>query len=519
MSEDSDQPVHAEIVYGNKVGGDIVGGDKFADIDIQDSEAVAIGAGAQATVNKTINKIMNIDIRLLPLVIGLIVAVGVLSYFLFRTDIPTTMDAEFNVAVAQFTVLDERGNPVKSDEGVRFANWLYGRVNRGLSETLGEIFEGTYLVWPPEYTGVVSGATPAEREANAAALADRIGADFVIYGVLSPLGDNQLTNIEFYVTHDSFSQGADITGQHNLGDSLPIGKPFNESLVSVQNQPLSARAQGLSLIAVGLAYYAIDDFESAIRYFETADRDPGWMNVRVTGKHVLKLLLGNAHVRQASKEKSPARLPVAERYYTTALSIDSEYARAEVGRASVIYLMALGDPQSGIQMDSNLLREAEQAFQNGLTLTNAPASAHIETKVQFGLGQIYLVRFAIDGGDWLTESKKKFEAVISDFEAGNEAIADLASHAYARLGLIKEWLEDDIPGALAMYELAVRYTSPFYQAEYRAKMGDLYTEICEIEQARVAYQEARNYALQNLDEASFSRYSEKLSDLARSSCP
>ncbi len=502
-----------DVVYGDKVGGD-----QFVDISVQESEAVAIGAGAQATVNR----IFNLDIRLLPLVIGLVAAVAILGYFLVRTDVPQRMDSEFNVAIAQFAALDAQGNATKSSEGARFANWLYGRVNRGLSESLGELFAGTYLVWPPEYTGTVSGATPAEREANAAALAEKIGADVVVYGVLTPLGNDQLTEIEFYVNHSSFREGADITGGHGLGDALPIGNPFNESLVSVENQPLSARAQGLSLIAVGLAYYSVDNFEEAISYFTRADSDRGWMNLRSTGKHVLKLLLGNAYIRQASKERSTSYLSTAQDYYNQALAIDDQYARAEAGLAGVLYLMALGGSDAAATaapIDVTLLEQSEEAFKRALTLRNAPGSANVATKVQFGLGQIYLLRTALDGGDWLAQARAEFEAIVADFEAGNEQIVDMAAHAYARLGLIKDTIDNDLTGALASYELASKHASPFYQADYRARMGDLYAAACDVEQATIAFQEARSLALQRSDEASFRSYSAKLDSLANLDCP
>jgi energy-coupling factor transporter ATP-binding protein EcfA2 len=50
-----------EVVYGNKISGDLVGGDKFAEINVQDSQAVAIGAGAQATINQYTEIIVRLD--------------------------------------------------------------------------------------------------------------------------------------------------------------------------------------------------------------------------------------------------------------------------------------------------------------------------------------------------------------------------------------------------------------------------------------------------------------------------
>lgn len=463
------------------------------------------------------DKILNIDIRLLPLVLGLALLAIVLAYFLLRPDRPQVMDAEFNIAVAEFLVEDANGEQRSAQDGQNFSNWLYGRLNTVMSGVLEELFVGTYLVWPPQYTGVVRGETPEERENSARDLAEEIQADVVIYGVIVPLGDDQITMIEFYVRHDSFSEGLDVKGRHNLGNALPIGKPFDEALVSVQNQPLSARAQGLSLLAVGLAYYAVDDFEDAINYFLEADDTPGWLDLRSTGKHVVKMLVGNAYVRRASKEKSPAYLPTANDYYDQSLAIDDQYARAEVGRAGVLYLMALGDPYNAdapTQVDKNLLDRAEDAFERALTLENLPASANVGTKVQFGLAQIYLLRYTFADGDWLEQAVALFQAVVDQYEGGNAQIEDIAAHAYARLGLIRDRIDGDPVAARDLYMKAVDHASPFYKAEYQARVGDLYAATCELQLAAEAYTEARGYALQNADQDSFNRYSEKLNDLS-----
>lgn len=463
------------------------------------------------------DKILNIDIRLLPLVLGLALLAAALAYFLLKPDRPQFMDAEFNIAVAEFLVQDADGKKQKAEDGKSFSHWLHGRLSTVMSGVLQELFVGTYLVWPPEYTGVVEGNTPEERENNARLLAEEIHADIVIYGVIVPLGDNQITTIEFYVHHDSFGEGQDIKGQHELGDALPIGKPFDEALVSVQNQPLSARAQGLSLLAVGLAYYAVDDFENAVNYFLEADATQGWLDLRSTGKHVVKMLVGNAYVRKASKEKSTAPLSTASEFYDQSLVIDAQYARAEVGKASVLYLMALGDPDdpdSPAAVDTNLLDQAEDAFERALSLENVPQSANVETKVQLGLGQIYLVRYALTGGDWLRQATAHFQAIIDEYEGGNAQIDDLAAHAYARLGLIEDTVNGDTTAARDFYIKAVDLASPFYKAEYQARIGDLYASTCQLQLAAESYTAARGYALQNADQDSFNRYSEKLNQLS-----
>jgi tetratricopeptide (TPR) repeat protein len=118
--------------------------------------------------------------------------------------------------------------------------------------------------------------------------------------------------------------------------------PFDYKLQSVENPALSARASALSLIAIGMAYQSVDNYEQALQFFQRAEETPGWLDS--AGKEVIYLLLGNAYARQASLQKSAQPLEAAAQAYEKALALNSQYARAQVGLASVICLQALGDP-------------------------------------------------------------------------------------------------------------------------------------------------------------------------------
>ena len=60
MEKDS-TVVGGDVVYGNKVSGDMVGGDKYDIGEIKDSQAVAIGAGARAEINQYTEIIVKLD--------------------------------------------------------------------------------------------------------------------------------------------------------------------------------------------------------------------------------------------------------------------------------------------------------------------------------------------------------------------------------------------------------------------------------------------------------------------------
>jgi tetratricopeptide (TPR) repeat protein len=176
----------------------------------------------------------------------------------------------------------------------------------------------------------------------------------------------------------------------------------------------------------------------------------------------------------------------------------------------------LGDPNNNSldDIDQALLKEAETAYKTALTLGNPPASANIEPKVNFGLGQIYIVQCVIEGGDCLIEAKTEFEQVIQEYEQGNERIADLAAHAYARLALIAS-IQGEVDISINYYKQAIELASPHYQSNYYTRMGEVYESNKQTDLAIEAYREAIQIAEFYGDAESVTIYTEKLNELER----
>jgi tetratricopeptide (TPR) repeat protein len=477
--------------------------------NIAKQAAVAVGRGARAQI-----RVFNVNIQLLPVVGLLLIIIGILTYFLLRPTIPEEMTGEFNVAVAEFTVVTDDGSPVSSEDGQALANFLFQRLDSSFAE-LDPQQTIRYEIWPPAYTGQIRGETREQRAEAAEALADRIKAHVIIYGVITESGDRSQFAPEFYVNYKGFEEGEEITGQHELGSTLRVRLPFEATqLQAVENPALSGRANALGLITIGLAYYSIDNFEQALAYFSQAEANKGWLEN--AGKEIIYLLLGNANVRLASKEKSDQYLSAALDYYNTALDINGAYTRAKVGQASALYLMALGDPTnpSFETVASDQLDQAATAFENALTLGNPPASANIRAKVNFGLGQIDLVRSQMADGDWLAQAEAKFKQVVQEYEQGNGRIIDLAGHAYARLALIAS-LHGNVDTAADHYTRATQLVTPYYQGYYYTRLGEVYARSEQIDQAIEAYDEAIKIAEFYGDAASVATYSKRLDELRR----
>lgn len=435
-------------------------------------------------------------------------------WFLWNDVVPTLqpelMSGEFNVAVAEITIIDEDGASVKSKDGEVVGEFLYTRLESGFSEL--DLQDVRYEVWGPEQTGEVQGNTAEERSAAARQLAEKINAHVIVYGVITT-GERSHFSPEFFVNYKGFEQYEDITGDHEIGSAMRITLPFDLTEMQViENPALSARANALSLLTIGLAFLSVDDAEEALVYFQQAETIDGWF--KSAGKEVIYLLIGNALGRQASIEKSDENLASASENYSTALEINPDYSRAKVGLASVLYLIALGDPKdrSFGSVDREMLDQAEALFKEASLDGNAPESANVSTKSVFGLGQIYFVKSQMLGDEWIEKAKIEFKKVTADYESGDERISETASHAYARLGLFA-WNEGDTDTAVEFFRKGIAIASPYYQGFYYATIGDIYKSVKMKAEAADAYREAITIAEFFGDENSANQYNDKLKAL------
>jgi tetratricopeptide (TPR) repeat protein len=373
-----------------------------------------------------------------------------------------------------------------------------------------------YQVWGPKETGQVKGSTADERRVSAAALAEKIHAHILIYGVIVSNGKQSKFMPEFYVNNSAFRDAAEISGMHELGNQLLVALPLQESVQAITNPALAGRVNALNMITIGLAYYSIDRFEEAIPYFQKAADDGRW--VASSGKEVVYLLLGNAYVRLASRERDSQYLPLANEDYSTALSINPNYGRGLVGRANILYLEALGS-LSDLKIDPAKLDEAEALSRQALALTDQPESANVPAKAHFNLGQIDLARYRAQApvpageGDWIAQAKDEFSLVVSDYEAGDTTLTSLAAHAYFRLGECDFYRDTQDPQAFVLMEKAISLASPFYQAEFTALMGNKYLARGEKDKAIQAYQDAIALAESNGDAKSAEIYQQVLDKL------
>src|SRR5262249_24217354 len=155
------------------------------------------------------------------------------------------------VAVAEFPVLNTDGSRIRSKDGKYLADYVRQQIEAQFEEIqLKETVP--YEIWGPDQTGIIAGQTEEAKSGAAEAVAKRIHAHILIYGVIVFDGNNSKFSPEFYINHASFSDASEITGVHELGSKLKVDLPFNDSIQTIRNAALAGRVNALDLITIGL---------------------------------------------------------------------------------------------------------------------------------------------------------------------------------------------------------------------------------------------------------------------------
>lgn len=451
-------------------------------------------------------------IRWFPLMVLLIFFVALLLFYLFgqQPTQPERMTGLFNVAVSEMIVLDVSGNPIKGKDGIAVANYIADTIQLKFNDLeLNKIVKTE--IWGPELTPRIMGTSPEMRLQNAKDLADHIGAHIVIYGVLIDNGQDSYFSPEFYINHNGFVEAEEITGQYELGRSIHVVLPFDSMIQPIENLTLKARVDVLTLITLGLVHYSVDNYLSALDYFQQAIEHPDW--IAPAGQEVAYLLIGNANIRQWNRDQNMNWLISAGQAYSQSTGIQPDFGRALIGQANVNILLASGDPPCAAP-NQTLLERAESLLKLATSTQHQQTGANIEIKVQFYHAMIDLCRFraGMTGQDWAQEASIGFQSVIDNYNNENQNLRFMTSHAYASLGFINALL-GKLEDAIDNLNHAIELASPYYKGVYASWMGDFYSNYQMYEKAANAYQLAINYAEQAIDRKGLKNYQDKLNSL------
>ncbi len=220
---------------------------------------------------------------------------------------PWPMTGDFNIAVADFGLLQPDGSMATSEFGSSLSASVFEQMQaeyRRVEEL--DVFDGNVQIWHDTlgrgdgknvHFGAVAGNTPGERTRNAAALADRVKADMVVYGYLTPEENAESLSLEFYYATPIRAGEPDATtGAHELGNPLvtTVSAMQNPGIAKTQlRDPLALRAAAIFWITQGLAYEFANEPDRALAVLREAEQQlEDWP--RGEGKEVLYLFVARA---------------------------------------------------------------------------------------------------------------------------------------------------------------------------------------------------------------------------------
>jgi len=367
---------------------------------------------------------------------------------------PDRMDGDFNLAVAEFAVLDEAGRLTNDshDGGLRVAQ----RVGAGLQRELADRPE--VLVWydSPELLsehnveiGVV--APPPLETTDPAEAAEALNADMVIHGVAEPSAGGANLVLRFHLRPQFGADLGQMVGNYEFTARIPVfdaTDPAEE--VWRELDPL---ANALAWLSLGLRQQIIGEQAEAIRSFERAAEF-------APDSDVIQYFLGQEHFYSAQRAGGDeAQLAAAEAAFAEALRLNPDNARARIGQGSVHFvraqrlLNAAEDLPAGEEREAAL--EAVQAEAEAALDAYTPVAGGPEQIETYGvpvasiarLGQGISLRVLSEvaelQGD-LTTAESHIDRAIAALEHDLERFDTandprLAAQTYQALGSFYQW--------------------------------------------------------------------------------
>jgi tetratricopeptide (TPR) repeat protein len=336
-----------------------------------------------------------------PLLAGLILFIVIIGFLAWLNFVPNKMPLNtFNVAVAEFGQVDSTGRVSSSVDGRNLSEWMFGEL------------QTEYKNWPTSQPvvwhdsmgltqkrvqlGLISGQTQDQRNEAAKLLADKIGANMVIYGNIDMSEQPVHFTPQFYIA-EVRNEADEIVGRHQLGAPIEVRLPINlydERTSAFFEGKLGTRVDALVWFTRGLALDLSGRQQEALATFKEAEGQlSGWADDQ--GKEILyyflgreALYLGRFDPTANNKAEALQYLDEAKVAFNQALTINPGYFRAHIGLGGV-YLQ-LGQhltPTERLKTDDLAL--AIKQYQLAIEMSKDAAEVQVEFKGHQGLGSTY----------------------------------------------------------------------------------------------------------------------------------
>ena len=396
--------------------------------------AADIGEGAHdVAVGKNIIQIGTLAFplwALLALLAGVAVGVALLAWIAFRTPQgPKTMGGLFNVAVAEFGVLDTAGQAHSSQEGDLLSRRLFEGLQiefNSLPKDIQQNFQPQ--VWQDSLDaaqkgvkiGVIPGSTPADQEKAACALAAVINARMVIYGNLPASGS--ATNFTPQVAVCNNSQlridSDEIVGAHQVGSGIPaslLGVLNDPNVEASVNVKLNAWINTFASFTIGVMYDLQGRSDLALTVFQQAQNEV--KSNTGSENEVIWFFIGREYLLLKQDDQ-------AEKAFLQSIKINAHYARAYLGLGTVYVdrAVALAPVQRASTPD---LEKASAQYQQALQEAASSPGALVDVKANLGLATTSLLKGEMerDQGN-LNGAAQTFQSALQRATTASQSLAD-----------------------------------------------------------------------------------------------
>jgi tetratricopeptide (TPR) repeat protein len=357
---------------------------------------------------------------------------------------PVKMQGAFNVAVAGFGQERGPGQVAQSEAGQRISRWVFEALQAQKEGYAGPDLASSLEIWhdslPFTEKGTRLGLVAGEDEA--ARLAERTGAQVVIYGNLDSQGG--LTP-RFYLSPQLYSQPGGQFGGFRLGDE-PI--PADMSAPDFVQQKVTARTNGLFWLIIGLRQEHFGFSENALAAFRQAAKT---LKGREAGENLAYFFTGQAALflfqqdPQAAAGYDPPLDIQAQAAFAEALRIEPGDVRARIGLGSVHFVRAQAVEPPQRRLETPDLEQAIREYEQAAALAPDSEEPLMEPIAALALGTGYYLRgtTAVETGDYpeaeaaLDQAVKLIQPTLAPLEAAG--VYRLLGQAYLALGSVYQW--------------------------------------------------------------------------------
>lgn len=350
------------------------------------------------------------------------------------------MTGDVNIAVAEFGSIGTDGNITVTRESSDLAASAFETLERELSALETDPAAGLdiidFEVQPPDVTGPVEGGTRGERAAHAERIGERTAADIVLYAIVEEAASETSLRPEFFLTDRKLELDPEVlVGDYRFGAPLvqQAAISANPTARSQLRAGLIDRTNGLVQLVVGLFFFGAGEYGTANEVFGDIQRAA--LLPADGGLEIVHLFRGNAAGREGDVE-------LAASEYESALEINPEFARAQIGLAETVFQRSHKRCERD-SIDVAGVRQALDMYRGALDAEDRPARSNVDVKVAFGVGRAHLCLSTARVESSWAEARAELDSVVDAYDAGNTAVTELAAEALSSLGLLEIQTDGD----------------------------------------------------------------------------